>query len=1588
MKKFFVISVFVILLSAFVPGRVYADSSGPIYTGTGANFNDGGNTAWTNPTNVQGDTTSTAATVSLGTNGHSSQRLRASNFSGLNIPDGAFIDGVEVEVEAGSANNNRHYWNSVRLLVAGAETGFDKSDGSAINGKSIKTFGASTDDWGAGLTSANVNDTGFGVSFKVARSGNATTTSLYRARITVYYTPAVTISGNIYASGSESTTNATSVSVSVSVNNGAPTTVIAQTSNYSVNVPGLSAGNPVAVYIDGHATLNATAFTVASGSTITNLHLYIDKTAIYNHNSGSTTNSHVCTTQSTYPTSGDRTYACPGSNVLTATASEGSGEIHVAGNYVPGANVNASKMHIISGGTFNAGSNTLTLSGSGTGTSRPLYIDSGTFTASTGTTAYTGGADTDLQVTTYYNLTINGTGPYSVGGGFTISRELLISSGTLSLTTSTVTVGSTGVTNSGSIKVASGGILSGGSSVVVLSSSSGSNCIGADGASCAGTPGTIGLNNLTIGNASTTFTTTLAGTTPSMTISGVLTITSNATYAQGAGSTTTLSGSGTPLVKNGSITISASGATVKYTSGTGVTALASSGTGIMSYDTLIIEGSGTFNAGLRVDANRSLTVTSGTLAMGANDLYIGSGSIANSGTLKVASGASLTQSTSNLTAILSSNGGFNCIGGTGSSCSGSQGTISFGDLVVGDGTNNSTTTMAGDAPVISISGTSLGLYVNGTGTLRANGTINLSTDFYHATGGVFTPNSSTVNLTGTGGSTQIISGSVGTTFYNLSATASTARTIKFVSGLTTTISNSLTLTGSAGELLSLQPETTETQWFIDPPPGNVSVSYVNVNYSTSAECINATNSTGANNELWDLDGNNCIAYSTRYSFQRKTWYDGTYYWKSFATGSAIEFWYSDDGSSWTQNSSATITTSEKDYSLEADNNGIFIVYSGSYDILGRKGSSYPSISFGWGTEQVVLNGTSSVINYSYPVIARDSSGYVWVGARYRNNTVYYFQVIKETAEANDLPEYSSDSVITISDISNTSNNVYGNIVSLGSQNMYAVFASGTSIQGCRWVNSVHEWQNESGVSCQLVAGNTPEYIDSSAGSAAFQTSLSVDKPTGTAENDLLISAFTVTAGYTGMGDLIRPSGWSFIEYNESGLPDVYTEIYMKVAGASEPSSYTWSWDGGINAAAIVSTYRGADLAYPIQATSGLQGRTSEHGSNGEIVAPSLNSVTVNNRIALFYSTDAGEMTGIFSAPSGSTEREQVVGSAGLGDARLMLADFEQSVVGATGDKTATYPQNVDYDRIGQQVAIRSEFVSGTQDEIATTISGITTTLSVVADQSGNVHLVYIDGSGNSKYQKRTTAWQTAVALDANSGNAYPSITYNTNNNDLYAFWIRGDDIYYKKSVTPYASGDWDVSATSWKTTGTNEYISSNYSGDNKVFAQWYDGAEVLWDILSLGGSNTSPSTPTLLFVNERQTGAGSGELSPVVAVGDGTPVFSAVYADTDEGDVAGMYEVIVYSDSGCTSQVWDSGSEGTAMTNCTEGNRCGDITFGGSALMFDGGSYYWKIRYWDDEPSAGSFSSCADTFSMLGPENQLRHGNYFFNNATRSVFTW
>jgi predicted CxxxxCH...CXXCH cytochrome family protein len=102
------------------------------------------------------------------------------------------------------------------------------------------------------------------------------------------------------------------------------------------------------------------------------------------------------------------------------------------------------------------------------------------------------------------------------------------------------------------------------------------------------------------------------------------------------------------------------------------------------------------------------------------------------------------------------------------------------------------------------------------------------------------------------GASQSISGS--TSWPRLAITGTTARTVTFESGKTQTVTTALTLTGAAGQLLTLAPATAASTWSLVAPAtqsvGYVSASYSNAAGGTAVNASAATNVNGGNNTNW------------------------------------------------------------------------------------------------------------------------------------------------------------------------------------------------------------------------------------------------------------------------------------------------------------------------------------------------------------------------------------------------------------------------------------------------------------------------------------------------------------------------------------------------------------------------------------------------------------------------------------------------------------------------------------------------------------------------------------------------------------------
>jgi len=116
--------------------------------------------------------------------------------------------------------------------------------------------------------------------------------------------------------------------------------------------------------------------------------------------------------------------------------------------------------------------------------------------------------------------------------------------------------------------------------------------------------------------------------------------------------------------------------------------------------------------------------------------------------------------------------------------------------------------------------------------------------------------------------------------------------------------------------------------------------------------------------------------------------------------------------------------------------------------------------------------------------------------------------------------------------------------------------------------------------------------------------------------------------------------------------------------------------------------------------------------------------------------------------------------------------------------------------------------------------------------------------------------------------------------------------------------------------------------------------------------NNAPTAPDSLLCE--------GQTNPTNVI-DTTPEFSAVGHDPDTGDTLTHYDIEVDDDSEFGSTIWHSGK--TDITDFTENTRCADISYAGSSLTGET-TYYWRIKFWDDDDAEGAWSTETATFSV------------------------
>ena len=130
---------------------------------------------------------------------------------------------------------------------------------------------------------------------------------------------------------------------------------------------------------------------------------------------------------------------------------------------------------------------------------------------------------------------------------------------------------------------------------------------------------------------------------------------------------------------------------------------------------------------------------------------------------------------------------------------------------------------------------------------------------------------------------------------------------------------------------------------------------------------------------------------------------------------------------------------------------------------------------------------------------------------------------------------------------------------------------------------------------------------------SFGSTLTIRRPGSTAEGDVLVAS--VAARLSGSASITPPSGWSLIrrDSNAPQYESLTQALYYKVAGAGEPSSYTWTLTSAVSATGAILDVKGVDASAPVDSHSGAFTPTQK-----SFVAPSVTTSAAGDLVVAFF----------------------------------------------------------------------------------------------------------------------------------------------------------------------------------------------------------------------------------------------------------------------------------------------------------------------------------------------------------------------------------
>ena len=155
-----------------------------------------------------------------------------------------------------------------------------------------------------------------------------------------------------------------------------------------------------------------------------------------------------------------------------------------------------------------------------------------------------------------------------------------------------------------------------------------------------------------------------------------------------------------------------------------------------------------------------------------------------------------------------------------------------------------------------------------------------------------------------------------------------------------------------------------------------------------------------------------------------------------------------------------------------------------------------------------------------------------------------------------------------------------------------------------------------------------------------------------------------------------PAGWNIVLRQDTSS-SISTATYVKVAGGSEPASYSWSFGTAGQASGGIASYIGVNTTTPVDASHAQYNSSTSNVDNSGVTTTTANDMLV-------YAVGIVVSSATVNVPSGFTE-EWRTASSGSTTSEMSQELFASS--GATGTIHGTHNGGA-YSNITQLIALR------------------------------------------------------------------------------------------------------------------------------------------------------------------------------------------------------------------------------------------------------------------------------------------------------------